>query len=266
MPRGEGPNRSLAVALHLEEKGLKALGRRWMAGVAPAGVLAFWAGMMMAAQRYPSEYDWRYMTISSLVYPDRNPVGHLWASGGIFLCGLCGLWCAVVLARDRNSAAAAGGTAGVRALALGSFCMACSGLLPERLLPVPKGHEVLALTAFLSLCVGIVRMTFRAVATRLRPAPGFAGSVRVRAAVVAGGALSPIVLAAMAQAYVAYASPQLKWVSLSWRSLGVPAYLSFAFWEWVTCAVLSAYVAVLALAALATGRGTAAAPPDHRRG
>ena len=244
---------------------MKALARRWMAGAAPAGVLLFWAGMLMAAQRYPSEYDWRYMTISSLVYPDRNPAGHLWASGGIFLCGLCGLCCAVILARRQNSASATDRPAGVRALALGSFCMAWSGLLPERLLPVPKGHEALALTAFLSLCVGIVQMTFRAVAIRLRRDPAFLGSVRLRAGAAASGALSPIVLAAIAQAYVHHTSPQLKWVSISWRALGVPAYLSFAFWEWVTCAVLSAYVATLALAALTSRRGPAAAPPDIRQ-
>jgi hypothetical protein len=29
----------------------------------------------------------------------------------------------------------------------------------------------------------------------------------------------------------------------------VPVYLSFALWEWVTCAVLSAYGAVLSVAA-----------------
>jgi hypothetical protein len=57
----------------------------------------------------------------------------------------------------------------------------------------------------------------------------------------------PIVLAAMAQAYVHYALPELRWVSLSWRARGVPVYLSFAFWEWVTCFVLSAYAAILSL-------------------
>lgn len=44
---------------------------------ASLGVLAFWGGMLMAERSYPSEYDWRYMTISSLVYGDRNPNGYL---------------------------------------------------------------------------------------------------------------------------------------------------------------------------------------------
>src|SRR5271167_4559954 len=55
------------------------------------GVLAFWCGLWIAGARYPSEYDWRYMTISSLLYPDRNPDGVRWAWGGVALCGLGGL-------------------------------------------------------------------------------------------------------------------------------------------------------------------------------
>ncbi|HET9390794.1 MAG TPA: hypothetical protein VFO44_14190, partial [Steroidobacteraceae bacterium] len=54
---------------------------------ASLGVLAFWGGMFIAERSYPSEYDWRYMTISSLVYGDRNPDGYLWARAGIVLCG-----------------------------------------------------------------------------------------------------------------------------------------------------------------------------------
>ena len=39
---------------------------------APAalGVLLFWVGILMAAQRYPSEYDWRFMTVSRLLGAD----------------------------------------------------------------------------------------------------------------------------------------------------------------------------------------------------
>jgi hypothetical protein len=71
---------------------------------------------------------------------------------------------------------------------------------------------------------------------------------------LAGFALSPIVLGAVAQAYVSHELSALPWVSLVWRKRGVPVYLSFAFWEWVTCAVFSLYVAVLSRAAPPSGR------------
>jgi hypothetical protein len=71
---------------------------------------------------------------------------------------------------------------------------------------------------------------------------------------LAGFAISPIILAAVAQAYVSHALPALPWVSLEWRELGVPVYLSFALWEWVTCAVFSLYVLVLSRTTVPPGR------------
>jgi len=56
------------------------------------GLLAFWMGLTLAARSYPSEYDWRYMTISSLLYQDRNPHGYGWGRAGLAICGVCGLY------------------------------------------------------------------------------------------------------------------------------------------------------------------------------
>jgi hypothetical protein len=212
--------------------------------VVPLGVLAFWGGMLMAARSYPSEYDWRYITISSLVYPDRNPPGHLWASGGVALCGFAGVCWAAGLLRNGRQPGVARWPLGICALGLGYGCMVGCALLPEGVLGIPKSHEVLALAAFVGLCIGLVHSTFEAVArrARLRASPG---SLRLRAGLLGGLVLSPIVLAAVVEIYVATALPQLPWVNLAWRARGVPAYLSFSFWEWVTCVVFSVYTVVL---------------------
>src|SRR5215469_16794292 len=67
------------------------------------GTLAFWVGMAVASRSYPSEYDWRYITISSLVYAERNPSGFLWARAGILMCGVAGLyWTASLLRRWKH--------------------------------------------------------------------------------------------------------------------------------------------------------------------
>jgi hypothetical protein len=71
----------------------------------------------------------------------------------------------------------------------------------------------------------------------------------VYACVIAGAAILPMLLVSIAQAYVSHALPQLPWVGLEWRERGVPAYLSFAFWEWVTCVVFSAYTSALSFIA-----------------
>jgi len=214
---------------------------------APLGTLAFWVGMALAARTYPSEYDWRYITISSLVYTDRNPSGFLWARGGVFLCGVTGLYWTAELLRGWRRLSIAERPIGTWALGLGYLCMTCCALLPERRFLGPRGHDFLALAAFVGICLGMAVLTFKVIGQsphmrKLR------GSPHLYAGMLAGFALSPIVLGAVAQAYVSHALPALPWVSLVWRKRGVPVYLSFAFWEWVACAVFSLYVAVLSRA------------------
>ncbi len=217
--------------------------------MAPLGALAFWGGLWMAGRRYPAAYDWRYMTISSLVYADRNPDGYAWAWGGLMLCALGGLcWTTALIWECRAQDAGRRPPIAIWALGLGYLCMV-GALLPARLLRIPKGHELLALSAFFGLCIGIVQLTFqvaeRGFRLRIR---SFPGNPRAYAGLLAGAALLPVLLAGAAPAYVSYALPELPWVGLEWRARGVPVYLSFAFWEWITCIVFSAYTASLCLA------------------
>ncbi len=164
---------------------------------ASLGLLAFWGGMFIAERSYPSEYDWRYMTISSLVYCERNPDGYLWARAGIVLCGLAGLYWTTVLAGKGRQSGVAERPVGTWALVLGYLCMVCCALLPERQVGLPKGHDALALAAFVGLCIGMVYSTFKAV--RRSPRLGrLAGSPRLHAGILAGVPLSPLVLAALA--------------------------------------------------------------------
>jgi len=215
---------------------------------APLGVLAFWCGLWIAGELYPSEYDWRYMTISSLLYPDRNPDGFRWAWGGVGLCGLGGLCWVLAASWQREYSNAGKRPVGIWALGLGYICMVCCALLPAGFLHVQRSHDILALSAFVGVCIGTVHLTYSAVDRSLRRrARGLPGSRRMYAGVLAGAALLPIALVSITQAYVSHELPQLPWVGLEWRHRGVPAYLSFAFWEWVTCIVFSVYTSALAM-------------------
>src|ERR1700721_79439 len=83
---------------------MREFARQALRAAAPLGVVAFWCCLWMAAERYPSEYDWRYMTISSLLYPERNPHGYRWAWGGVAVCGLGGLcWVSQLIWNGRPS-------------------------------------------------------------------------------------------------------------------------------------------------------------------
>ena len=224
--------------------------------MAPVGVLAFWGGLWMAGRRYPSEYDWRFMSISNLLYTDRNPAGYPWAWGGLMLCALGGLSWTMVLVRASSRKGAKLRPTGIWALVLGYVCMLCA-LLPASLIRIPKGHEILALSAFFGLCTGIVQLTFAAAKRTARLRMGSSETCsRIYAGLLAGVALLPVLLACAAQAYVSYARPQLPWVGLEWRSRGVPVYLSFAFWEWITCVVFSLYTVSLCLATRLNCRNT----------
>jgi len=186
----------------------------------PLGVFAFWVCMVAAATRFPSEYDWRYMTISVLIYPERNPAGHLWASAALTACAVGGLLGIAVLSRKER-------TPGLYILATGYICMIASS-------SIRNGHQILAILGFISMCAGLVLA-----ARRYLP---------LTPLIIV--ALLPIACAALTQAYLSCFRPELPWVGLLWRATGVPLYLSFALWEWVTCAVLSAYMTGIGVAAI----------------
>jgi hypothetical protein len=224
------------------------IARRAAAVAAALGVLAFWCGLLLAARRYPSEYDWRYITISSLVYPDRNPAGWLWARGGLVLCGLAGLNWALTLRREGRGSVARG-SPGIGALALGYTCMVACALVPEWRIGIPKLHECLAVAAFVGICLGMAGITWRVSPLGARRT-GLPGSARSHAAILVGVVLSPILLAAVAQIWASDVL-HLPWVNLGWRARGVPVYLSFAFWEWIGCGVFSAYMLLLPRVSLA---------------
>jgi hypothetical protein len=202
----------------------------------PAGVLAFWVCMLVAAAHFPSEYDWRYMTTSQLIYPERNPAGHLWASAALIACAAGGLMWLSALPRTAR-------LRGLPLLAAGYGCMILSSLLPERWLSIRDGHEALAIAGFVGVCAGLVLLSVHHLASRSqRHAP------RAWLIALAGLAFSPIAMAGITQIYLTWWRPDLPWVGLTWKAMGVSPALSFALWEWITCAVLSAYMTAIGLA------------------
>lgn len=211
------------------------------------GLLAFWAGLYLASRHYPSEYDWRYMTISSLLYPHRDPRGYLWAWCGLVACAAGGLcWVSVLVRGDEWRVKKM--RPGIVVFAFAFVCMVSCAVWPGNLLHFPRGHDLLALLAFVGICIGAVHLTYERMEQNLQRRYATSRALaRLYAALVAGAALLPLFLEALTQADVARAFPHLPWVGLEWRARGVPVYLSFAFWEWITCAVFSAYIAGLSI-------------------
>lgn len=230
--------------------GARALGGRRLriAAILPLAAVLLWSGLLMAVHRFPAEYDWRYMTVSVLLSAKDNPGARDWAEIGVALCGLAVLVWSFAVGSDDPAAAPAAirRPRGVYWLRWGGAFMIGSGVLPFHLLGLTKAHEILTLLAFVGLCLGAVRLTldraYHASGARSRGGPRRS---RILSAALAAALIAPIALAGLAQLYVFYVLPQLHWVGLAWRARGVPVYLSFAFWEWVTFVLLSLYLAVL---------------------
>jgi uncharacterized membrane protein len=239
-PVGSYRGRSLLRRYHGGRARLLELG-------APLALLAFWSGIAAAARAYSAGYDWRYQTISVLLNPNHDPHGYRWAWAGLELCGLAGLaWTA---APSQSVAAAIDGprVAATRMLRLGFACMCCS-VLPDSILPLSKGHELLAILAFLGIYSGVILQNFVITDDHQRSA------VRLRASIWALLLLLPVVVAAFTQIYLSLARPHIPWVTPAWRTRGIPLYLSFAVWQWISCVVFSICLLVRWLRSLAASR------------
>src|SRR5579862_8451305 len=176
----------------------------------PAGVLAFWIGMAAAALAY-GRCDWRYQTISMLLYSDRNPDGYGWAWAGLELCGLCGIAWAAYARRRLQGDTTAASVRGLRLLQVGFVCMCCA-VLPDRLVPIPRGHEILAIAAFLAICIGMMQEMFLSRDT-LKAHGARISAVGLPPSIQAGVPLLPLVLAGITQAYLTLERPNVPWVS-----------------------------------------------------
>jgi hypothetical protein len=218
----------------------------------PVGSVGLWAGLLEARRHFPGEFDWRYMTVSRLLSARDNPMGYGWGIVAIESCGAAILlWTLLAsgapsLSSPRESATGRPAP-GTRILRWGGIFTMASGLVPLRVATLPKLHEMLTLVAFVCLCFGVVRVvhdrTSRYVARQAWPG----WRARLVKGTASGLLGAPVALAGLAQAYIFYARPDLHWVGLEWRARGVPVYLSFAFWEWTTFALLTVYLLAAAL-------------------
>lgn len=166
------------------------------------------------------------------------------------MCALGGLCWTAVLFQCSGEGNRGLRVAGIWPLALGYICMISCAVWPGRLLHFPRGHDLLALLAFVGICVGTVQLSYVAVERSMRRRALASAWARVCAGFVAGVVLLPLLSEAITQADVSRTFPHLPWVGLEWRARGVPVYLSFAFWEWTTCVMFSVYTMSLAIATM----------------
>lgn len=205
------------------------------------------AGVMLAAASYPGSFDWAYTVISALASRKHNPGGAGWFAGAIAIAMAC-LWLvATTLVHDGSVHRSVPRWIAV-ALGAGVICGVMVGV--ERLTfqhfssVVKKGHELLALVAFLSFYIGIVGLYVHRVRQH-RASPWAAVMVLV-----------PLLGVGFRECWLYFAQRHLGWADYDWKGTGAPLWLSFAAWQWLAAALLWLALGHL----LATTRRPAAKP------
>jgi len=196
--------------------------------IASALVLSF--GFIMAAKHYPGGFDWAYTVVSALASQKHNPEGSVWFAGAFGLSMVL-LW-PYVTSLKKNLCPFLPATAkyAIATLRFGLICGVVLGI--ERLLirdlsaMVDKAHEFIALLAFLGFYFGTLGLLFQ-VMLRHR--------IYILPVLLVA---SPLVAIGVTQLWLYIYQRDLGWVDTSWREMGIPIWLSFAFWQWLAIGFL----------------------------
>ena len=199
----------------------------YMASIALLG-----AGCILGSQGYPGGFDWMYEVMSALASSKHNPDGGKWFSGGLVLgmATLFPVWNAL-----RLEATVYGTRWELRwatTLAIGIASGVVVGL--ERLFiyhisdSLNKAHEAIAVLSFMGLYLGTLGIAIERSRSRIDL------TNRWTACIIAG----PLIAIGASQLFLYLDQRDLGWVDRSWRDMGIPLWLSFAFWQWIASAAI----------------------------
>ena len=186
-------------------------------------------GATIAARLYPAPFAWAYTVISALASQKHNPAGAVWFAAALGLA-LALLW--PVTTRLRR---AIGPGELLARLSIGALR---TGLIFGMLVSVEsmvffdfsqyvhKGHELLALVAFLGAYAGVLGLLVHH--ARRRPAMRWTLMFVVL----------PLVAVGCSELILYLSQRNIGWLDHNWRASGKPVWLSFAFWQWLAAVSL----------------------------
>ena len=202
-----------------------------------ASLLVLSFGSFMAARHYPGGFDWPYTVVSALASQKHNPTGSAWFASALSLSMVL-LWPYVsTLKKGLCPSLPAAAEFALGTLRIGMVCGALVGA--ERLLIYDlsdwfyNAHEILALMAFFGFYFGILGLLFL-VTLRQR--------IYVFTFILVA---SPLLAIGITLFWLYLDQRDLGWVDSSWREMGIPIWLSFAFWQWIAIGLLGAGLGLL---------------------
>ncbi len=195
-----------------------------------ASVTVLGSGSMLAASRFPGGFDWAYTVASALASQKHNPQGSFWFAGALSLA-MALLWPYATALKQRRDWTHRGLlTFAIVALRAGLLSGVLLGL--ERLLIrdlsalVNKAHETLGLFTFFGLYIGTIGLLVCAMLPR---------KVHFFTLLLI---ISPLLAICITQVWLFLDQRDLGWVDTDWRAMGIPVWLSFAFWQWLAIGFL----------------------------
>ncbi len=203
-----------------------------------ASLLVLSMGSILAARHYPGGFDWPYTVASALASQKHNPTGSIWFASALILSMLL-LWPYVSALKKQIGQSTPATEFIFGALRIGLICGVLVGM--ERLLIyhlsdwIYKAHETLAILFFLGLYFGIL---------------GLLVQVMLRQRIYVIPVLlvvMPLMAIGISQIWLYFDQRDLGWVDTSWREMGIPFWLSFAFWQWLAVGFLWTGLGLLSL-------------------
>ena len=206
-------------------------------------IFASYFGILgVAVLYYPDSYDWRYLSISKLLYPLTNPEFHYIASISIAISGVLMIPFAGYISRRLRGAAPTAATVGAAVFFGGCVCLTLAGLIASH--PVhgtprlPQLHNTLARISVVGIGVGMLvfnicetKAYFRLASGKVPHRPGLLVSWNLLTV--------PVVLITLTwlaiRIFVKRSTP-------AYHAIATSAAWKVGFWEWIGSAVVFAFL------------------------
>jgi hypothetical protein len=204
-----------------------------LACIYPLAIASLALGSWLGARAFPTPYDWQYQVMTELASSRDNPIGHRPFCLGLSIACLLMIPSAGYIRRRLRSHAPYTATFGALAMIVG--LVGVCGVGVERLVivdindSIPLGHQLLTIFGICGLFWGFICFSIASLVALYRGGRQY--PLALAMALLIGHL--PIIGASSCLLYLYVVPNDLGWVDPEWRDLGVPVYLSFAFWEWL---------------------------------
>jgi hypothetical protein len=192
-------------------------------------LLIFFSGTFVAGLHYPGGFDWVYTVASALASEKHNPTGSKWFAGALAIAMVL-LWLYVTAVKEKLVLLFTPNRFALVMLRSGLLFGTLLGL--EKLLIrdlsnwVYKAHEILALLMFAGLYMGVLGLLIQMMRRQTIYLLHFMLVI------------APLIAIGITQFWLYLDQRDLGWVDTSWREMGIPFWLSFAFWQWLAIVFL----------------------------